>query len=94
MTAVPLILSIAAFLLLGLSSDAHHRRRFGVCPAAARRARLRAMGWLALAAAFVPAIAARGWVFGPILWVGAMMAGAAIVFLALNLLPDTRAQRS
>ena len=52
------------------------------------------MGWLALAAAFVPAIAARGWVFGPILWVGAMMAGAAIVFLALNLLPDTRAQRS
>lgn len=90
MTVVPLILSIAAFLLLGLSSDGHHRRRFGAYPAVAWRRMLRTVAWLALGAAGVASIAARGWVFGPILWVATIMAGAAVAFLVLNLSPDPR----
>lgn len=92
MTALPLILSIAAFLSLGLSTDAHHRRRCGASPSRERRRALRSAGWLGLGAAFAPAILARGWVFGPILWVAAIMAGAAIAFLALNLVPDSRSR--
>ncbi|RMB35852.1 uncharacterized protein DUF3325 [Sphingomonas sp. PP-F2F-G114-C0414] len=92
MIALPLILSIAAFLSLGLSTDAHHRRRFGAGPTAGRRRALRWVGWLGLGAAFLPAILARGWMFGPILWVAAIMAGAAIAFLVLNLVPDPRSR--
>lgn len=92
MTVLPLILSIAAFLSLGLSTDAHHRRRFGAGPTARRRRALRSAGWLGIGAVFVPAIVARGWVFGPILWVAAIMAGAAIAFLVLNLVPDPRSR--
>lgn len=92
MIVLLLILSIAAFLLLGLSTDAHHRRRFGAGPTAGRRRALRSAGWVGLGAAFIPAILARGWVFGPILWVAAIMAGAAIAFLVLNLVPDPRSR--
>jgi len=48
---------------------------------------LRTGGWLALAASIAPAMLARGWIFGPILWAGVIMAGAGIAFLALNFLP-------
>ena len=92
MIILPLILSIAAFLSLGLSTDAHHRRRFGSGPTAGRRRALRSAGWVGLGAAVVPAILARGWVLGPILWVAAIMAGAAIAFLILNLVPDPRSR--
>ncbi len=87
MSVVTLMLAIIAFALLGLATDAHHRRRFGHTPAQARRKRLRTGGWIALFASTVPAILARGWIFGPILWAAAIMAGAGIAFLALNLVP-------
>lgn len=87
MSLLPLLPCIAAFLLLGLSTDAHHRRRFGHSPDAARRKAMRGAAWGLLAVASLAAVAMLGWVFGPILWVGATMGGAATAFLALNLIP-------
>ncbi len=87
MSILSLVLSTAAFVLLGLATDAHHRRRFGSCPQPGRRMMLRTAGWLALVASVSAAILARGWIFGPILSAGAIMAGAGIAFLALNLIP-------
>ncbi|TVV72926.1 DUF3325 domain-containing protein [Sphingomonas solaris] len=55
-----------------------------------QRRRLRGAAWVAIAASFVTAIFAGGRVFGPVLWFGALMLGAAAVFLALNLLPARR----
>lgn len=97
MSILSLLLTTAAFGLLGLATDGHHRRRFGHCPHATQRRMLRAGGWLALVASVVPAILSRGWIFGPILWAGAIMTGAGIAFLALNFLPtraDARPMRS
>ena len=87
MSVLSLVLAAAAFVLLGLATDGHHRRRFGHCPPATRRRMLRTGGWLTLVASVVPAMLARGWIFGPILWAGAIMAGAGIAFLALNFIP-------
>ena len=94
MSILCLALAAAAFGLLGLATDAHHRRRFGHCPPARRRTTMRAAGWLALVVSIVPALLARGWIFGPILWVGALMAGAGIAFLALNFMPEPADRRS
>ena len=93
MSVLSLLLATAAFVLLGLATDAHHRRGFGACPQAKRRRMLRTGGWLALIASVVPAMVARGWIFGPILWAGAIMAGAGIAFLALNFIPARDARR-
>jgi hypothetical protein len=92
MSVLSLLFATAAFLLLGLATDAHHRCRFGKCPDAHRRRMLRTGGWLALVASTVPAMLAQGWIFGPILYVGAIMAGAGSAFLALNFIP-ARADR-
>lgn len=48
---------------------------------------LRALGWAVVAVALPITIAAQGWVFGPIWWMGVLISGAALVFLALNLIP-------
>ncbi len=87
MSALTLLLASVAFVLLGLATDVHHRRRFGYCAQKPRSRMMRTGGWLALSASAIPALLARGWVFGPILWVGAVMAGAGIAFLLLNFTP-------
>ncbi|KQN05219.1 MULTISPECIES: DUF3325 domain-containing protein [Sphingomonas] len=93
MSILTLLLATAAFALLGLTTDAHYRRRFGKSPQARGRRILRTGGWLTLIASVVPAMLARGWIFGPILWAGAIMAGAGIAFLALNFIPARDARR-
>lgn len=87
MIALAMLLAVAGFAGFGLSTDAHHRRWFGGKPTSAGKGVLRGAAWLALAAAFVAAIAAQGWVFGPMLWFGCIMFGAGAVFLFLNLAP-------
>ncbi|WP_343520170.1 DUF3325 family protein [Sphingomonas sp.] len=87
MTAIALILTTLAFALFGLATDAHHHKRLGKRPDAVTALTMRGGAWAALAAAFPFAIAAQGWVFGPILWVALLMLGAGLVFLALNLIP-------
>jgi hypothetical protein len=85
-----LLLAVGGFLMLGLATPAHHRRRFGAAPELRRVRRLRAASWLASAGAAACAFVAQGPVFGPILWCGLVMAGAALAFLMLNLLPGDR----
>jgi len=88
MTLLCLAFMLAGFVLFGLSMTAHHQQRLGAKPTPRRQKRMRAGAWACLALAFPPAIAAQGWTFGPILWCGLLMLGAALVFLGLNFLPS------
>lgn len=85
-----LVLATLAFALLALATDAHHLARFGRRPLPPLKRAMRAGAWGALALGFVAGVAAHGWVFGPLHWAGAVMLGAGLVFLALNLLPQRR----
>lgn len=87
MILLSLICAIAAFALFGLAIDDHHQKRLGARPSPQRKRRLRIAAGLALAASAPFTIASRGWIFGPVVWSGEIMLGAAIVFLALNFLP-------
>ncbi|WP_426256031.1 DUF3325 domain-containing protein [Sphingomonas sp. DC2300-3] len=90
MIVLATLLALAAFLAFGLATDRHHEPRFGRRLLAPDARRWRLAGWTLLAVAFVLAIMARGWVFGPVLWTGLVMAGAASSFLWLNLQPPSR----
>lgn len=85
MTWLTLILSLLGFGCFGFVTDDHHQRLTGRRPASASKTRWRAGAWVALAFAFGSAVTAHGWAFGPVLWFGAVMLAAGIVFLALNL---------
>lgn len=87
MSIVVPMLTTAAFLLLGLATDAHHRRRFDATVGPALRRMLRINGWAILVISAAPAILIRGWIFGPILWTGALMTGAGLAFMVLNFVP-------
>ncbi|PSJ40948.1 DUF3325 domain-containing protein [Allosphingosinicella deserti] len=90
MTILVLLLCILGFALFGLASEGHHQRWLGRFPTARRKKRMRAAGWGALVGALPLAWAVAGGIVGPILWTGATMLGAAIVFLFLNLVPGRR----
>ncbi|MCK8455542.1 MULTISPECIES: DUF3325 domain-containing protein [Sphingomonas] len=81
------MLTTIAFLLLGLATDAHHRRWFDASVGFARRRMLRINGWAILVVSAAPAILIRGWIFGPILWTAALMTGAGLAFMVLNFVP-------
>jgi hypothetical protein len=91
MTVVAFLLALAGFALLALATDEHHRHRIGHRPAGSLRRRLRGGGWAALALGFPAAIAARGWIFGPVLWTALVMLAAGAVFLFLHLVPARHA---
>ena len=92
MTLLGLLMAVLAFGLFGLATDAHHGRWFGWRPSAARKQLMRRAAWVLIAAGFMVSVAARGSAFGPVLWFGTLMFGAAVVFLALNLVaPPARA---
>lgn len=78
-------LALLAFLLFGLATDQHHGRRFGRRLDRRTAQRRRMLAWIAIGMSLAAAIASRGWVFGPVMWVGLVMAGAATSFLLLNL---------
>ena len=87
MTVVAFIAAIAAFALFALSTDPHAAAWLHARPSPLARRRRRAGAWALLAIAFALSVAARGWVFGPVIWSGIVMAGAGVVFLVLNLSP-------
>lgn len=87
MTALALLIAIGAFMGFGLSSERHGAARLGRRPSADVVRRIRAAAWAALTVAFALSVAARGWIFGPILWSGLIMASAGVAFLFLNLTP-------
>ena len=96
MTFLTLLIAAAAFALFALSTDEVHGRQLRRRPSASEARRLRTGAWIALALAFSCAIAASGWIFGPILWAGAAMAAAGLVFLTVNFLgsrPGTSVRR-
>lgn len=92
MTLLCILGAIAAFTLFGLSTDAHYQQHMGARLTARRKARMRASAWLCVVIAFPPAILGSGWVFGPILWLGALMLGAGVVFIALHMILASKAQ--
>ena len=86
MTLIAILCATLALALFGLSTDAHHQRRFGTRPQPQRQRGMRMAAWAAVAICFPLAVASHGWVFGPILFAGILMLGAGLVFLALNLI--------
>lgn len=92
MTLLMLLCALAGFALFGLADDDHYRKRTGRLPAGREKRRLRIGGWIAIAAALPLAIVARGWVFGPVWWVAAVMLGAGAIFLWLNLFVQGRSK--
>ncbi|MFT4267116.1 MAG: DUF3325 domain-containing protein [Xenophilus sp.] len=81
-----LALSYSGFTALCLAMEKHQLELYGKDRASPRRMRmLRALGWLLLAIAFGLCVGVRGWAIGPVQWLGALTAGAAV--LALWLLP-------
>lgn len=87
MIVMAFIAAIAAFALFALSTDPHAAAWLHARPGPSARRRRRIGAWALLALAFVLSVAARGWVFGPVVWTGIVMAGAGVVFLVLNLSP-------
>ncbi len=88
MTWLAFALSLLAFACFGFATDDHHHRLTGRRLAPDSKTRWQAYAWFALMGAFGTAVASRGWAFGPVLWLGAVMLSAGIVFLSLNLRPQ------
>lgn len=94
MTGAALAFALLGFGLLGSATDAHDQHRFGVRATGARKHRMRLGAWAALVVSFLLAVAARGWVFGPVVWAGLAMLAAGAVFLFLNFAtPPERTRR-
>jgi len=95
MTAIVAALcALAAFLLFGFATDRHHELRFGHRLTRRHARWYRSTAWAAIAACLFASIGAWGAVFGPVAWVGLIMAGASGSFLLLNLVPEGPARRS
>lgn len=93
MTLLMLLCALTGFALFGLADDDHHKKRTGRFPSKEEKRRLRTGGWIAIGAALPVAIMARGWIFGPVWWFAAIMLGAGIVFLWLNLFVQERSKK-
>jgi hypothetical protein len=89
MTILGLIPIVAAFASFALASDRHRGRWSRSRPVATDR-RLRLVAWSLLPASFAIVVAGRGWAFGPVAWLGLVMAGAGIVLVTMNLLLPAR----
>lgn len=90
MTLLVLLLSLAGFAALALAMDRHHHARTGARPVKSRKRLLQLAGSLALILSFAASVAAWGWAYGPIYWLGLLTAGAAPVLLALTYAPPRR----
>ena len=77
-----LLLGFSGFSALALSLDRHHRAAFRTPVPKQRVGGLRAAGWAGLALSFAAAVAAGGWDFGPVQWVGSLT-GSALLVVAL-----------
>ena len=74
-----LLLGFSGFAALALSLDRHHRAAFR-SPVPRRRVKsLRAAGWAGLVLSFAASVAASGWNFGPVQWIGSLTGSALAV---------------
>lgn len=87
--ATGLMLACCGWTALSLAMDRHyadiHGR--GKEPGMATRRLFRAMGTLALLAAFAVCVALEGWTIGPVLCLGTLTAAALILMLLLSYVP-------
>lgn len=90
MIALALLCSTAAFLLLGIATDRHHRRHLGRWYSIPRARLLQVAGWSLLAATTTLTTTARGPAIGPIAGVGAALMGAALGYMVLNVFRSVR----
>ncbi|MEE7494396.1 DUF3325 domain-containing protein [Methylobacterium oryzae CBMB20] len=77
-----LLLSFSGFAALALSLDRHHRAAYRMGVPRARVGSLRMAGWCGLGLSFAASIAAAGWDFGPVQWIGSLT-GAALAVVAI-----------
>ncbi len=82
-----LLLGFAGFAALALSLDRHHRAVFRAPVPGRRVGGLRAAGWSGLALSFAAAVAAAGWSFGPVQWIGSLTGSALAVVLLIAYRP-------
>lgn len=82
-----LLLSFAGFAALALSLDRHHRAAFPVPRPRRRIGSLRAAGWCGLGLSFAAAVAAAGWSFGPVQWIGSLTGSALAVVVLIAYRP-------
>ena len=81
--ALSLLLGFSAFSSLALSLDRHHRAAFRTPrPQAAGRRACAPRAGAGLALSFAAAVAAGGWNFGPVQWIGSLT-GSALLVVAL-----------
>ncbi|MET0258126.1 MAG: DUF3325 domain-containing protein [Methylobacterium sp.] len=71
--------SFAALAALCLSMNRHHAAAFTTKPSRRTQVGLRATGWAGIALCFGIAVAADGWNFGPVQWLGSLSGGALLV---------------
>ncbi|KRB02314.1 DUF3325 domain-containing protein [Lysobacter sp. Root690] len=82
-----LSLGIAAWCLLSLGLEKHHRQVFANAFDASRARVLRAAGWLLLAVDFGLFVYGWGWAQGPIFWTAALIISALAWSLLMTMLP-------
>ncbi|HGM5883914.1 MULTISPECIES: DUF3325 domain-containing protein [Stenotrophomonas] len=84
MMLLTLALSFSAFTALSLAMEKHQHDLHGKAAASpARRTQWRVLGWALLAVAFALCVADHGWAMGPVLWLGTMTLGGAVLSFGL-----------
>lgn len=83
-----LLLSFSGFAALALSLDRHHRAAYRVGVPKRRVVSLRMAGWCGLGLSFAAAIAAAGWNFGPVQWIGSLTGAALAVVVIIAYRPS------
>ena len=85
MSVIAMLLALVAFGAFGLATDAHYQRLTGQRLPASSKAPTRVAASLMLTLSAAASVVARGWVFGPVWWLGFVMLAAGVVFLGMNL---------
>lgn len=88
MIALGLALAFSGFVGLSLAMARHHEQVFGYRPARRRALLLRWGGWLLLALAVAPCIAALGPSVGLAAWAALLTVAAALLMVMLSYTPQ------
>ncbi len=94
MVMLALLLSVAGFAALALSMPRHHRDLFGRPPSPRRTRALFIAGWVFLAAALMPCIAASGWPVGLTVWFGTVSIAGFAVALAMTVAARRKSRKA